>query len=158
MTAEELEGHEYFKVPFSDNMKLAAGSDGTPLNFVSFTEDEKTSKIIVHAPSLGHRSHLQAFRVGGDSMEPIIAKNGLVIADKADTFANAPATAPRRIYVLCWDLFAGECAVKYLSWSNKERGDVLISSPAMEPYPPIVKNLKDLVVIGRVIWSWREHK
>lgn len=66
-------------MPFSDHMKLAAGGGGTIL----IDEDVDESKIVVHGSSLGLKSNkgLQAFRVGGDSMEPLIAEGGIVLAD-----------------------------------------------------------------------------
>jgi hypothetical protein len=47
--------------------------------------------------------------------------------------------------------------VKFVSWAKK-RETVLITSPANDPYKPLVKNVDDIRLIGRVVWSWREHK
>ncbi|MDR0548230.1 MAG: hypothetical protein LBI10_02280 [Deltaproteobacteria bacterium] len=56
MSPDELSEREFFKVPFSDIMKLAAGTGGTPTNYIPYTEDERSSRKIVHGPSLGRLS------------------------------------------------------------------------------------------------------
>jgi hypothetical protein len=47
--------------------------------------------------------------------------------------------------------------VKYLSWAERGKA-VLITSPSNDLYKPIVKPVKEIRLIGRVIWSWRDHK
>jgi transcriptional regulator with XRE-family HTH domain len=152
LSESELRERGFLTVPFSDNMMLSAGSGGT----IDVTEDSTRSRIIIHGPSLKRTSarFLQAFMVGGDSMEPIIAQGGIVLADLRE---NDPAKLKEgKIYVICWDLQLGECAVKYLHWA--EHGEsVLITSPDNQLHPPIVRHLRDIQLIGRVIWSWREH-
>jgi transcriptional regulator with XRE-family HTH domain len=152
VTGEEIQNRGFITIPFSDNMKLAAGSGGT----IPITENDDESTVIIHGPSIGRRNarNLQAFRVGGDSMEPIIAAGGIVIADLSD---NDPTKIKDgKIYVLCWDLDFGECAVKYLRLAESS-SRVVISSPDPVSHPPIVKRLSEIQLIGRVIWSWREH-
>jgi transcriptional regulator with XRE-family HTH domain len=150
---DELRERGFITVPFSDNMKLAAGSGGT---VIDVTEDADASTIVVHGPSLRRTSsrNLQAFRVGGDSMEPVIAQNGIVLVDTSDN--NPYKIKPGKIYVLCWELTEGECAVKYLSLTENQNY-VLISSPDIYLHPPFVKRIEDIQLIGRVIWSWRDH-
>jgi phage repressor protein C with HTH and peptisase S24 domain len=87
-------------------------------------------------------------------MEPIIAQGGIVLADLDD---NQPSRLKEgHIYVLCWDLQEQECAVKYLWWAERGKS-VLIVSPNQEAHNPLVRRLEDVVLIGRVIWSWRSH-
>jgi hypothetical protein len=153
LTGDELRERGFITVPFSDNMKLAAGSGGT----IPITDDVGRSKIIVHAQSLGRTSHrnLQAFMVGGDSMEPLIAQGGIVLADISE---NQPQRLKEgKIYVLCWDIQEGECAVKFIRWAERNKS-VIISSPSNELYPPIVRKIDEINLIGRVIWAWRDFK
>jgi transcriptional regulator with XRE-family HTH domain len=152
LTGDELRERGFITVPFSDNMKLAAGSGGT----IPITEDSTRSSIVVHGPSIKRfTSHnLQAFLVGGDSMEPIIAQDGIVLVDLSEN--NPDRLKEGKIYVICWDLQEGECAVKFLSWGEKGKS-VLITSPDIFLHPPITKRLSDIQLIGRIIWSWREH-
>ena len=105
----------FLPVPFSDNMRLAAGQGGT----IPIGEDAESSPVVVYGPSLRRASarHLRAFRAGGDSMEPIIAHGGLVVADLAGT--NANRLKEGGIYIICVDLATGECAVKYLAWARR---------------------------------------
>lgn len=152
LTDEELRQQGFIKVPFSDNMKLAAGGGGT----IPITEDAENSVVIVHGPSLKRHTakNLQAFRVGGDSMEPLIAKGGIVMADIAPMFRDIMHIHEGDIYILCWDLSDGECAVKYLRWAEKGR---LLSIESEMPYvKPVYKAVEDVVLIGKVIWAWRE--
>jgi phage repressor protein C with HTH and peptisase S24 domain len=67
--------------------------------------------------------NLQAFRVGGDSMEPVIAAGGIVVM--ADLSENNPMNLKQdKIYVLGIDMQEGICAVKYLRWGVK--GEIVI--------------------------------
>ena len=71
---------DYRGVPLMESGKLAAWSNGA-----SFDEyEDLTSEVIVYLPELGHRAkhNLVAARVGGDSMEPIIPKDAIIIIDK----------------------------------------------------------------------------
>ena len=142
---------DFFRVPFSDHMRLAAGSGGT----IEVTDDEDSSPVVVHGPSLGRRNakNLQAFRVGGDSMEPLIAQGGLVLADLKQN--ELQHLREGRIYVLCWDLDDGECAVKRLKWA--ERDQLLAIESENGFYETLYRRPEEVKLIGRVIWSWREH-
>ena len=151
LTADEMTRRGFFAVPFSEDMKLSAGGGGT----IPITYDSDQSNIVIHGPSLGLRNNkmLQAFRVGGDSMEPLIAKGGLVLADlKRNDIRHIHDGG---IYVLCWDLEEGECAVKRLSWA--EKGKSLIISSENDFYKPVLRKINEVKLIGKVIWSWREH-
>lgn len=150
--SEDLRERGFLTIPFSQEMKLAAGGGGT----IPITDDEDSSPVIVHGPSLGLRSakNLQAFRVGGDSMEPLIAQNGIVLADLSRN--DLQHLQEGAIYVLCWDRDEGECAVKRLRWA--EKGRLLLIESEDRFYPPVVKHSQDIVLIGQVIWAWREFK
>lgn len=150
--SDEMRERGFLAVPFSQDMKLAAGGGGT----IPITEDEESSPVIVHGPTLGLRSakNLQAFRVGGDSMEPLIAQNGIVLADLSRNDLNHLQEGA--IYVLCWDRSDGECAVKRLRWA--EKGRLLLIESEDRFYPPVAKQVRDIVLIGQVIWAWREFK
>lgn len=150
MNSAELSERGFFAVPFSDNMRLAAGPGGT----IAVTDDADSSHIVVHGPSLGRHNakKLQAFRVGGDSMEPIIAKNGIVMADLKHN--DVRHIHEGGIYVLCWDREEGECAVKYLRWA--ERGKLLSLESENAFYKPVFKSVDEVLLIGKVIWAWRD--
>ena len=152
MSAAEMEERGFIAVPFSASMKLAAGSGGA----IPVTDDEDSSPVIVHGPTLGRKNAkgLQAFRVGGDSMEPLIAQNGLVMADLRQN--DLRHLKEGGIYVLCWDREDGECAVKRLRWVEKGRW---LSIESIDPYYlPVIKRPEDVLLIGQVIWAWREFK
>ena len=150
---EELAVQGFMKVGFSAHMKLAAGGGGT----IPLTDQPENSKVVVHRASLGkgaYRSHqLQAFRVGGDSMEPLIANGGIVLADLTQN--ELSRLKEGAIYVLCWDLYDGECAVKYLRWAKKNRL-LSVESEDAKNNQPVFKDVEEVQLIGRVIWAWRE--
>lgn len=151
LTADEMEERGFFTVPFSDDMKLAAGGGGT----IPVSDDAENSVVVVHGPSIKRRNakKLQAFRVGGDSMEPLIAEDGIVLADLAHN--DIRHIKDGRIYVLCWDLENdGECAVKYLKWFDK--GKIVSIESEDRFYKPVLKRIDEVILIGKVIWSWRE--
>lgn len=152
LSNSELNDRGFIAVPFSADMKLAAGCGGT----IPYTDDERSSPVIIHGPTLKRRNArgLQAFQVGGDSMEPVIAAGGLVIADTSQN--DLRQIKDGALYVLCWDLHDGECAVKILRWAEKGR---LLSIESANPfYAPVFKSVDDIILVGRVIWSCREHK
>jgi phage repressor protein C with HTH and peptisase S24 domain len=123
---------------------------------VPFTRSAADSHIVVHGPSLNRRSakNLQAFRVGGSSMEPLIADGGIVLADTGHT--DLKRIKDGRIYVLCWDLSDGECAVKYLRWADQGR---ILSIESENPLvKPMFKRADEVALIGKVIWAWREFE
>jgi len=153
ISPEDLPPGEFLRVRYSDKMRLAAGTGATVVDY-----DEDSSPVIVHKGALGQKNYrpsmLQAFKVGGDSMEPLIAKDGIVLVTLQDNIMNIKEG---EIYVLCWDRADGECAVKTLRWVEGEKGKLLSIESLNTFYPPKVKRVKDVVLIGRVIWSWREH-
>ena len=140
----------FLRVPFSDDLRLAAGGGGA----VPYTYEAADSPVVVHGPSLGRRNahQLQAFRLGGDSMEPVLASGGIVIADLGQN--ELSRLREGSIYVLCWDLYDGECAAKYLRWAEKNRW--LSIESENKRYPPLVKAVDEVKLIGKIIWAWRE--
>ena len=150
LSGEAMEERGFFTVPFSDNMRLAAGEGGC----IPVTDDAEQSVIVVHGPSIGRHTarNLQAFRVGGPSMEPLIADGGIVLADLAHN--DIMHIKDGRIYVLCWDIEVGECAVKHLRWF--EKGKIISIESEDRYYKPVLKSIDEVVLIGKVFWAWRE--
>lgn len=149
--SREFKDRQLVAIPFTENMKLAAGGGGA----IPYDMDEDSSPVVVHTAALGRRNNhlLQAFRVGGDSMEPVIARGGIVVVDKSNNqLANIKEG---KIYALCWDLHDGDCAVKRLYWADK--GQRLALESENKDYPLKFMDVDDVLLIGRVIWSWREH-
>lgn len=150
----DLESYEFLKIPFSDHMRLAAGGGGA----VPYTYEAEDSPVVVHHSLLDMRSpnakHLQAFRVGGDSMDPIITKGAIVVADLARN--STKRLDDGAIYVICWDFDTEECAVKRLRWADKGK---LLAIESADPLvnPTIYRRPEDVTLVGRVVWSWRTH-
>jgi hypothetical protein len=152
--SDEMAGRGFLAVPFSEDLRLSAGRGGW---HVPYSEGADSSPVVVHGPSLGidDPRHVQAFRVGGDSMEPVIAQGGIVIADLRE---NDPGRLrDNMIYVLCWDLDASVCGIKRLSWAK--RGVLLaLASEAGDAYPPLYREPHEIRLVGRVVWAWREFR
>ncbi len=150
LSDQDMRERGFFTVPFSDNMRLAAGEGGS----IPITDEADQSVIVVHGPSIGRYSarNLQAFRVGGPSMEPLIADGGIILADLSHN--DIRHIKDGRIYVLCWDLEEGECAVKYLRWF--EKGKIISIESEDRFYKPVLKRIDEVLLIGKVFWSWRE--
>ena len=158
LSDKELKNQGFIKIPFSTTMKLAAGNGGTTLNYIDIDEDADSSTIIIHGPTLGvhNANHLQAFRVAGDSMEPLIAQGGIVLVDKTITRLDDDRFREGGIYMLCWE-DDGLCAVKRVRWVEKPR--TLAIESATPSTPTIFKKTKEIhQLIGKIIWAWREFE
>ena len=150
LSSDELTERGFFTVPFSLEMRLSAGGGGT----IQVDDDEDKSSIIIHGPTLGYHNsnNLQAFRVGGESMEPLIGEGGIVLVDK--THNRLERLKDGSVYVGCWES-DGECQVKRLRWAEE---GVLVAIESVNPmFPIIYKKPKDFYqLIGKVVWIWRE--
>jgi len=153
ISEEELESCDFLQIPFRDDMRLFAGGGGA----VPGTFESDGSPVVIHRGALSQRVNskdLVAFRVGGDSMEPILAKNGIVAVDTSQN--DLHRLKEGEIYALCWDR-EEECAVKRLRWAVP--GKLLaVESTDQVANPTIYLEPEDRAVylIGRVIWAWRE--
>ena len=133
-----------FQVPLERADRLAGG--------LRARKTEEAASIVVHGPSLSRKSgrHLLAFLVGGDNMEPLIAKGSLVVADLTQN--RAENLREGSVYVISYD---EEGAVKYLRWA--EKGRLLAMESENKFYKPVFRKVREVTLIGRVIWSCREH-
>ncbi|MDR1043736.1 MAG: S24 family peptidase [Candidatus Adiutrix sp.] len=148
--AEKMDGRGFFTVPLADNPRLTAGAGRS----IPVTRSAENSPVAVHGPSLkrGGAQDLLAIRVSGPSMEPLIADGGLVLADLSRN--DWRRLREGRLYVLCWNLDDGQCAVKYLRWAEKGRLLSIESENAL--HRPIFKPVEDVLLIGQVIQAWRD--
>jgi phage repressor protein C with HTH and peptisase S24 domain len=74
-------------------------------------------------------------------MEPLFANGGLVVADLAKNRTE--------------NLKEGG-VVKYLRWV--EKGKLLSIESENKLYAPVFRKVREVTLIGQVIWSCREHK
>ncbi|WP_300456672.1 S24 family peptidase [Desulfobacula sp.] len=139
----------YKGVPLLDSGRLAAWSNGS-----AFDEYETpTSEVVVYIPELGHRVNhtLVAARVGGDSMEPLIPENSIIIIDKDDReFIDNKVFA-----IAIEDGGVKNLAVKRVRKFEKAKGFLLLSEN--HKYQPrlVVESDWLRLCVGRVIWMWR---
>jgi len=145
----DLAAAGYFQVSLDQADRLGAGGGR------GLVKLENTAPVVVHGPTLGCKNgrHLRAFVVGGDSMEPLLAQGGIVVADL--TKNRTENLKEGAAYVIIYDE-EGAGAVKYLRWV--EKGKVLSIESENNFYKPVFRKTREVVLIGQVIWSCREHR
>lgn len=136
-------------VPLLESGRLAAWSNG----FVFDVYEKAESEMIVYLPELGHHANhnLVAARVGGDSMEPIIPENSIVIVDLDDR-----EFADNKTFVL--NINEGgvdTAAIKRVRKAEESKGFVLLSENPKDMPRIVVESDWLRLCIGRVIWMWR---
>ena len=143
--ASTPDGVDVFFVPKVE-ARLSAGTgsfetSGDVVRHYAFREDFLRRK--------GSPSHMALLRVSGDSMEPRICHNDVVLVDQSQK-----DPVPGRIYAVSVE------DLVYLKVVNAMPGRLILSSynPA---YPPIeactTDQLADLVrIVGRAVWVGRE--
>lgn len=150
---DELDGYNFLRIPFRDDMRLFAGGGGA----VPGTYDSDGSPVVIHRDAVNFKAnskHLVAFRVGGDSMEPLLAEGGIVAVDTSQN--DLTRLKEGDIYALCWDRDE-ECAVKRLRWAVP--GALLaVESTNQEVNPTVYlePEARSVYLIGRVVWACRE--
>lgn len=137
----------YRGVPLYESGKLAAGTNG-----LSFDPHEApTSTVIVYQPELKRRANhkLAALRVGGDSMEPTIPMNSMVVVDLTDR-----EFTPGKLYVVNFNEDGQNTGMvkRVYKWA---KGFTLVSDNSSH-YPPVPTEMDWIdLCVGRVIWMWR---
>ena len=146
LSEADLAASGCFLVPLEPLGRPAAGGPG-------LAQVGEAAAMVVHGPTLGRKSgrHLRAFLVGGDSMEPLFAQGGMVLADLTEN--RAENLREGSAYVVCCD---GEEDVKYLRWA--EKGRLLALESENKFYRPVFRKAREVTLIGRVIWSCRRHE
>lgn len=130
-------------------------------------DNEVDEPVVVYAPALvrtlgrdragtaltnGDLEHLRAFRVGGDSMEPLLAKGGLVVVDmRRNDAAHIENGAP---YVLTTEPESGEFKAKRLSWV--EKGHTVAIESENKAYKTEYRRVEEITILGKIIWAWRD--
>ncbi|MDR1295808.1 MAG: hypothetical protein LBO05_00200 [Deltaproteobacteria bacterium] len=150
---DDLRERGFTPVQYSDNMRLKEGSGG----IIPVTDSYASTKVVVHAPSLGclTGSNLQAFRVGDGSMEPLIAEGSVVMADLTEN--DIGGLKEGKIYIVCPETQKGECVVKFIRWAEKDRS-IILSSQNSDLHPPFMRPVDGVLLVGRVIFAWREFQ
>jgi len=151
ISGNDLNSYDFLKVQFRDDMRLFAGGGGA----VEGTYDIDNSPVVIHRNALSLRNpnakNLIAFRVGGDSMEPTLAKNGIVIADITQNRLDRIHDGDIYAFQFLSDY---ECAVKRLSLSRNK--DIVIIESDNPSEKTVTEEVDNIKLIGRIVWAWRE--
>lgn len=142
---------DYYAAPLIDG-QIAAGP-GREIG-----EGDYRSFVWIYSPALADRSKhdlvaVEVDPVNGDSMAPTIQPGDIVLIDRSDPSGDPGAFASGKIYAVRTGRHEG-CAVKRVYAGKK--GFVIASENQMK-YPPEISWTDDLqeLVIGRVVWGWR---
>ncbi|MGL4208258.1 MAG: S24 family peptidase [Candidatus Adiutrix sp.] len=152
LAESEMLSRDFFAVAFSKKMRLIGGKGGC----IPITSPDHNSHLVVHGPSIGRTNskNLQGFHVPDHSMEPLIGKDGIALADLSHN--NTDRIKSGGIYILCWDFLSeASCAIRRLKWVERNR--LLSIESENKLFEPIYKEAKDVLIIGKVIWSSRSH-
>lgn len=142
---------DFFRVPYSENMRLANGSS----SLIPISIETDASPVIVHGPTIGRANPwgLRAFGVDEEAMEPLIARGGMVLVDlKQNDFRKIKND---EIYLLCCDYDEGQGLLRQLEWAGRER-DRLALKAANDRYPTLYRQPREVRILGRVLWAWRQ--
>ena len=139
---------DYFQIPFRDDLCLAAGAGAAPEGFYQV----ENSPVVIHKSALRRcrAAALKAFRVGGNSMEPTIRQNGIVVVDMSPRYGKT--IKDEGIYMLHFD---DEYAVKRLRWAKAGKMLAIVSDN--QDFDIVYREVGEIDLLGRVIWSWGEH-
>lgn len=144
---------DFFRVPYSENMRLAPGSGG----LIPVTNEVENSPVMIHGPTVGRSNPwgLRAFGVDDEAMEPTLSRGGFILVDlKQNDYRRIKNND---LYVICCDFEEGLGVVRQLEWAGREQ-DRLALKVANERYPTMYRHPREIRVLGRVLWTWRHFE
>ncbi|MDL2259653.1 S24 family peptidase [Deltaproteobacteria bacterium OttesenSCG-928-K17] len=140
---------DFFRVPYSDNMRLAPGTGG----LIPVTREVEHSPVMIHGPTVGRSNPwgLRAFKVDDEAMSPMISRGDIVLADlKQNDYRRVKND---EIYVICCDFDEGQGLVRQLEWAGREHDRLALKSA--DGRPAIYRQPREIRILGRVLWAWR---
>ncbi len=142
---------DFFRVPYSENTRLVAGSGVLG----PVTLEAESSPVMVHGPSLGRSNPwgLRAFGVDEDCMEPLIVRGGVVLVDLKQNDVRKVKNG--EVYLVCGDFDEGHALLRQLEWAGRDR-DRLALRAANERYSTFYRQLREVQILGRVLFTWRK--
>jgi len=143
---------DYYSAPLVEG-RIAAGSGGL------VSPDQIKSKVWIYAPALRERRQhrltaVQVSEKDGESMLPTIGPDDIVLIDHHDPGGVPSHFKSGKIYAVRTDRLNSDTAIKRVYRSN---GNLVLASDN-RAYPPIVAWSNDIseLIIGRVVWGWRD--
>ena len=113
---------------------------------------DSQNTVVVHGPTIGRKSghKLIAIHAPDDSMEPLIAKGGLVVVDSS--LSDLKALVDNTVYVI-EEIESNKTQIRQI---EKIRKDLLALKPLNDHYPAAYLNHTGITLIGIVIWLSRQ--
>lgn len=138
---EERVADDYLAVPLVEG-RVAAGAGAVAW-------DRIMSLVWVYRPEVGRRRNLVAIKVWGDSMQPTVPHEAIIIIDRDQRWPQGNRHA-------IWAVRTGpegDLAIKRL---QRVDGILLLMSDNPDHAPMVAWTTDfDKLVVGRVIWMWR---
>lgn len=141
---------EFFRVTYSENMRLAPGSAG----MIPVTHEMETSPVMIHGPTMGCSNPwgLRVLGVDDEAMDPVIPRGGYVLVDfKQNDYRKLRSND---LYLFCGEFDVGQALVRQLEWAGREQ-DRLALKAANDRYSTFYRHPREIRLLGRVLWSWR---
>lgn len=139
--------NDFFRVPFLEYPFLEVCSDNSATG-------REGGPALIQGPSPGRDGArpLQAFKVEDNHMEPLIAEGGIVLVDLGQNILSELRDGGIYLVHLGSE---GQNLVRRLKWVDKDR--LLAVESEKGSSETIYKRNAEVRLLGRVIWSWREH-
>ena len=147
------------------NVKVAGGLEGylkdepTEIeNYFPFKRHWLERKLGADLRNEGRIKRLVLLRVAGDSMEPTIYDDEVVLVDLFGEFVDASQIINKKVYLVRWGREEDGISVKRLHLDEKE-GLLIATSdnPLYRPKEILVERELAYYVLGRVIWVGKEN-
>ncbi|PIE46595.1 MAG: hypothetical protein CSA42_07695 [Gammaproteobacteria bacterium] len=149
LTEKGLDTEAFIPIPLYESGKVAAFRNGSAFN----PYEEATDHILIHVRELEGRSkhRLLALEVGGDSMEPLIPKGSIIVADTDDK-----EYIDNKVYVLKGYMDGVDNYVQIKRVRKADNIQTILLMSDNSKYPPIAGG-KDwnALCVGRVFRLWR---
>ena len=146
--AKNIDTDLFIPVPYHKSGGASAYVKGKAFDI----HEEVNDYVMIYALELRGRAHhkLHAMAVYGDSMEPVIPENSIIVMDVSEReFEN------NKIFALNKDDYGID--IVNIKRVKKDKEDkVILLVPENNKYPIEVPEMSwDRMCIGRVIWMWR---
>jgi hypothetical protein len=139
--------------PHAETITVAMVGNGTYDTLTQYTQ----GTVSLHTSCLKRDTAwaLKSYRVTDDAMQPIICQGDLILVD---TIQNNPlGLKDGKMYLMCWDLHDGGCALRYLNWAERTK-TVMLSCHNPAANHTMCRKLSEIHLVGQVIWSSRSYR
>lgn len=145
--AREQKEEKYISIPY---IRLN-NSKNTNKNIISFKEDEEPYRFNaqwLHKHFNANINSLRMFTINGDSMQPAICHNDVVMLD-----ISQKSPSPAGIFIVFDGMGISAKRLEYVFVNDSQNIRVISDNPRYSTYERLAS---DVSVVGRVVWFSRE--